>query len=140
MPTIYRGHSGACLGSASTKDELVEMAEQARAGFFGDIDDWSAAELRWDREGVVEEDLTHTASDKWPFDAKIAERGFPLSAASWQSDRNFDISRGDDIITRLRGVADSAARARLAFEVRELLTQSGLMKQSPPCQNLSRPL
>ncbi|MFA4951958.1 NACHT domain-containing NTPase [Brevundimonas sp.] len=39
--------------------ELVELADQAESGDFGDLTDWQEAERRWTAQGVTEDDLRH---------------------------------------------------------------------------------
>jgi hypothetical protein len=73
---------GACLGSSSSPDELLDLAERVEAGELGDIEDWRAAEKRWLTVGVREEDIMYMTDERWPFDKSMAERGFPLVASS----------------------------------------------------------
>jgi hypothetical protein len=48
---------GYCVGNATTTDELLRMAAQARAGEFGSESSWRHAESRWLTEGISVRDL-----------------------------------------------------------------------------------
>ena len=104
----------ACIATASSKEEIERMAEKAHAGGFGDTSDWVAAETRWEKQGVVEEDVSHLRDDRWPFDAGIRVQGFPLSAADSVMSRAPDFKRTEDIVCRLHSVTGRNARTWLA--------------------------
>lgn len=57
---------------------LQQIAQEVRAGVYGDIDDWLAAEERWLNQGITDADLGLLACGKF-FDANVANVGIPLS-------------------------------------------------------------
>lgn len=69
----------ACLSAADSAESLRRLAAKAQAGGLGTHDDWLAAEERWKREGLVEEDLEYLTDSSWPYDHQIARIGFPWS-------------------------------------------------------------
>jgi hypothetical protein len=68
--------------AAETNEQLREYAEVARSGGFGDLDDWLAAEKRWQEAGIEAADMTQPVDGFQPFDSEIATRGFPFGAAT----------------------------------------------------------
>jgi len=86
VPGVLRPHLswvfGSCLASARSQVELNNPVERADRGDLGDFRNWLAAENRWKERGITLEDLLHLTDDRWPFDGEIAERGFPVAAAS----------------------------------------------------------
>jgi len=87
VPGVLRPHLswvfGSCLASARSQVELNNLVERADRGDLGDLRNWLAAENRWKERGITLEDLLHLTDDRWPFDGEIAERGFPVAAASY---------------------------------------------------------
>ena len=69
----------ACLGSCSTGQELLELADRVNRGELGDVEDWKGAEVRWFDKGITREDLISMSEQRLPFDADIRSRGFPTS-------------------------------------------------------------
>ena len=69
----------ACLALSDERDELMEIAGKAAKGELGDFSDWLAAENRWFNIGITQEDIVSMPDARLPFDAKIAETGFPTS-------------------------------------------------------------
>jgi hypothetical protein len=49
---------GACLGSSGSKEELLNLAEQAARGMCGDFGEWCATEESWAVSGITVEELT----------------------------------------------------------------------------------
>ncbi|HEV7893761.1 MAG TPA: hypothetical protein VGP08_24305 [Pyrinomonadaceae bacterium] len=72
----------ACLMSASDRAELLELAARVEAGELGDIEDWVAAEERWNSSGVTEDDLAYSSRKAGLFDEHIARRGYPFRPGS----------------------------------------------------------
>ena len=70
----------ACLGHASDQAGLLALAERAEAGELGDVEDWLAAEKRWQTASVTEDDIVYSSHQSGPFDIDIARRGYPLAA------------------------------------------------------------
>jgi hypothetical protein len=68
--------------AAETNEQLREYAEIARSGGFGDLDDWLAAEKRWQEAGIETGDMTEAKGGVPLFDSEIATRGFPFDAAT----------------------------------------------------------
>ncbi|MDA0170389.1 hypothetical protein OJ998_14920 [Solirubrobacter taibaiensis] len=72
----------ACVGSARAAEEVLARAELAAGGTYGDIEHWREAEVRWRQRGVSREDLEWVSqTGRWPFDATVAQRGFPIAAS-----------------------------------------------------------
>jgi hypothetical protein len=71
----------ACLRTAKTPDDLKELAGRVGAGRLGTQGIWKAAEERWLQRGVTANDLRAMTDNHWPFDERIAERGFPFAAS-----------------------------------------------------------
>lgn len=71
----------ACLKMASSESELQEIADQAEAGRFGNLDEWNEAERRWSEKGITTDDLMYMTDDRLPFDKHIGEIGFPFIVA-----------------------------------------------------------
>ena len=70
-----------CLNSCTNGQELLHLADKAARGELGDVDDWLAAETRWFDKGITRDDLLSMSDDRMPFDARIGETGFPMSAS-----------------------------------------------------------
>jgi len=75
----------ACVEAARRGCSLDCLADRARKGDLGDTATWSEAEARWAQKGVSGEDLTHMTDTRWPFDASLAQIGFPMAAAFVES-------------------------------------------------------
>ncbi len=73
----------ACLDVSSNQNELYEMADRVEKGEFGDIEDWQAAEKRWQDYGIVAKDLDYMNNEHWPFDRNIAQIGFPFAISGF---------------------------------------------------------
>lgn len=58
---------------------LGELASQAAAGNLGDLPEWQAAEKRWQKRGVTRDDLEYMSDERWPYDQRIAEIGYPFN-------------------------------------------------------------
>jgi hypothetical protein len=71
----------ACLYTAKTPDDLEDLARRVGAGRLGTQETWKAAEERWLQRGITDDDLRAMTDDHWPFDERIAERGFPFAAS-----------------------------------------------------------
>lgn len=65
--------------AAGSRQALLELADLAEDGKLGDLAPWMAGERRWQDIGVTREDIEYTASTNLPFDAEIANRGFPFA-------------------------------------------------------------
>jgi hypothetical protein len=78
----------ACLETAQTKDDLKLLAERVAVGRLGTPEIWAAAEMRWSQQGIVDDDFRLMTDDRWPFDERIAESGFPFIACNWSLRRN----------------------------------------------------
>jgi len=76
----------ACLNAAETEADLLRLAEQAASGRLGSIEQWTAAENRWQLAGITESDFQVMTDDRWPFDEHIATSGFPFPC-SWPNPR-----------------------------------------------------
>jgi hypothetical protein len=72
----------ALLLSTWESGELRGFAEAAEKGYFGDVDDWLAAEQRWLEEDVRESDIAYPHEGAVPYDARIDTTGFPLGAVT----------------------------------------------------------
>lgn len=72
----------ACLGAARSHSELQTFAQMARDGRFGSIEEWTAAEQRWESAGIDRSDIEAACEWGCPLDASVATRGFPVSASS----------------------------------------------------------
>jgi hypothetical protein len=74
------------LGWLASISELVrrDIATRIGAGDLGEASDWTAAELRWDKEGIDLNDLAYTVQH-FPFDANVGAKGAPI-ARSWGTD------------------------------------------------------
>ena len=72
----------ACLAAGQTESDLLRLAERAERGEMGSLDDWISAEERWQQAGITNEDLVYLSGPHWPFDAQIAERGFPFAVTT----------------------------------------------------------
>jgi hypothetical protein len=70
------------LSSALNMDAVEEFAKRAAGGDFGDCEDWTKAELRWNAVGIVREDLLD-GSDLSPFSRDIGARGAPHFTSLW---------------------------------------------------------
>lgn len=70
---------GACLEATSTQEELYEIAERVERGELGDIQDWRAAERRWETDGITIQDIEYMTDEHWPFDEQISNFGFPFT-------------------------------------------------------------
>ena len=85
MITIFQRPSNlpwpilACLSTCTNGQELLYLADKAVRGELGDVDDWLAAEGRWFDKGITRDDLLSMSDDRLPFDARIAETGFPIN-------------------------------------------------------------
>jgi len=71
----------ACLCSARSRDDLKELGDRASRGRMGSLESWQFAEERWVRNGLTEDDYHSMTNERWPFDDKVAEVGFPFSAS-----------------------------------------------------------
>lgn len=67
---------GACAAVANSADDLKILAGRVCDGDLGDVDDWVAAELRWNEHGISEADLRHVRDNNLPFDRVIGRTGF----------------------------------------------------------------
>ncbi len=72
LGSLLNGRSAGTLGT---------LAAEVRAGKFGDIADWLAAEDRWRNAGLVDADLVFASSGE-SFDAEVARVGFPSGGFS----------------------------------------------------------
>ena len=68
-----------CLNSCTNSQELLKLADKAKQGELGGVDDWIAAETRWFDKGITRDDLISMSDDRLPFDARIGETGFPTN-------------------------------------------------------------
>lgn len=75
----------ACLGVASTPEELRGLAARASAGELGDTHDWLDAEALWKQQKVIElNELVTAPGSTWPFSKGVQVNGVPLAASrSW---------------------------------------------------------
>jgi len=71
----------ACLGHARTREELLELAERAERGAFGDTEQWLAAEQRWKNKGIGLDDVGAMSDDAWPMRPDMSALGFPFAAS-----------------------------------------------------------
>ena len=74
---------GGCISVATNGDELLNFAQRVEAGELGDVEDWRAAEQRWQSSGITFEDIEYMTDERWPFDKLIAEKGFPMGISGW---------------------------------------------------------
>jgi hypothetical protein len=72
----------ACMAAGQTDADLLRLAERAERGEMGSLDDWICAEDRWQQSGITDDDLVYLSGAQRPFDAQIAERGFPFAVAT----------------------------------------------------------
>nr|VFK51124.1 MAG: hypothetical protein BECKTUN1418E_GA0071001_10053 [Candidatus Kentron sp. TUN]VFK55827.1 MAG: hypothetical protein BECKTUN1418F_GA0071002_10753 [Candidatus Kentron sp. TUN] len=68
----------ACIQAAHQSDDLNRIAQAAKQGKLGDGADWLAAQRRWRKSGITEQDLQHVPKEGLPFDNRIGDRGFPF--------------------------------------------------------------
>lgn len=61
---------------------LIDMAAAVRAGAYGNRDDWTKAEKRWESQGITENDFTIWETGKF-FDNRVAEIGAPRMTATF---------------------------------------------------------
>ncbi len=71
-----------CLATAQSQSELIELALRAERGQLGDASEWRAAEERWATKGAIISDFSIVPAPGSPFDASIANAGFPAEAIS----------------------------------------------------------
>lgn len=69
----------ACLNICESSSDILELAARVRLGQLGDISDWTAAESRWFRDGISQQDLLSMSEHRLPFDARIRDVGFPTT-------------------------------------------------------------
>jgi len=82
---------GGCISAATNSDELLHFAQRVEAGELGDVEDWRAAEHRWQSSGITFEDIEYMTDKRWPFDKLIAEKGFPIGASLWSPRFHFNL-------------------------------------------------
>lgn len=68
---------GGLVALAEDCSTLRLIAEEVRAGGYGDIADWHIAEKRWGTAGIVDSDFKHLACGK-AFDKCVASVGVPI--------------------------------------------------------------
>jgi hypothetical protein len=68
-----------CIAAANSQADIEHFAAKAEAGELGDVSSWHAAEARWKSRGVTDADMAAMTVTTWPFDANIAEIGFPFA-------------------------------------------------------------
>jgi hypothetical protein len=85
VPNEFAWPLAACLSEAKTKEDLLQFAELAEKSQLGTLEQWIAAEERWKSKGVVSADFQKMTDDRWPFDAKIADSGFPFECCNIKS-------------------------------------------------------
>ncbi|HEY0375758.1 MAG TPA: hypothetical protein VGC87_02250 [Pyrinomonadaceae bacterium] len=74
----------ACIRTALSSQDLLDMAVKVEMGMLGDIGDWQAAEMRWRKHGITLADIEYMTDDRYPFDENISRQGFPFAAiTSW---------------------------------------------------------
>lgn len=84
----YMRHAGpwplsmSILNSDNDTSKLAALAEDARRGLLGTLEDWSMAEKRWREEGARSKDVAWGARHP-SVDSSIAERGFPMRATTF---------------------------------------------------------
>ncbi|MDK9700144.1 MAG: hypothetical protein OEM52_08375 [bacterium] len=113
----------ACLTKLN-RERLKFLAESLESGKMGDINDWNTAESRWFERGVTKEDYAYHTIDGLPYDARIAEIGFPIngitlwimhSATLAKQRLNFEINE----------IADQATKYRLFMTIIQLSDDIG---------------
>jgi hypothetical protein len=72
----------ACLSAVEEPADLARLADRAQNGELGVRSNWQQAEERWLSQGITREDFIAMRDDRWPFDASIAESGFPFALDS----------------------------------------------------------
>jgi hypothetical protein len=102
------------LALANTPEELRNLAELAREGALGDRTQWTAAEVRWQRDGVTIADLGHAPALSAPFDREIAERGFPHGPVGWSVRLGLQAEAERFLLEAVDRATNSTAKSRLA--------------------------
>jgi len=113
----------ACLQTANSKEDLIQMARSAESGALGDARDWEQAQVRWLTNGVRDEDVSAMTDDRWPYGPDISKRGFPFfaSAVSTASLQKSEIKVWLELLNQLPG---QKSRAWLASVMLESFSQS----------------
>lgn len=73
----------ACIAWCITHDDAQTLAQRIRKGDLGTRKDWELAEARWIVEGVTRSEMEDLASQDLPFNGRIKEYGFPVSAVTF---------------------------------------------------------
>ncbi len=67
-----------CLKFTQNGEELSQIAERAKEGELGNLNDWQQAESRWKTVGITEEDFASFGENNLPYTKNISKFGFPI--------------------------------------------------------------
>lgn len=84
--------------------DALEISRHVEDGFFGDVDDWLAAQSRWARVGATVFDIEFSPSRGFSFDKEIRTVGFPIRACGGS------VSHGSDLPVQLDRLVEVWAR------------------------------
>lgn len=103
-----------CLVSAESSENLLQLADAAKAGLLGDVKHWIAAERRWIEEGISDNDFGNIRSTTFPLSPEISTTGFPFVVSSWSSSDGAFVNPVSVLIDNLQAIQDIQLRSHLA--------------------------
>ncbi len=68
-----------CLQIVQSTEDLLDLAQLIENGALGSIEDWIAAEERWQSEGINIDDILQQSDSSLPFGSAISKIGLPAS-------------------------------------------------------------
>lgn len=99
------------IAFSESKIAIQECSSLAMEGYFGDSDDWLAAERRWKDQGLREKDFRFIDGRTW-FDASIASVGCPYFS-SWTVGHNRDVTESVANLASVVATIDDPRVARI---------------------------
>ncbi|MBR1167648.1 hypothetical protein [Bradyrhizobium liaoningense] len=94
------------LSEASTQDDLQRISNEIGEGKRGDVEEWIAAEKRWEKSGITQDDLYPDSRGHW-LSAEIARRGIPSWVIAYDRVRATDLSLAKFLLSKAKTIKQS---------------------------------
>lgn len=106
----------ACLNMCKSEKDVLKIAHKVESGKLGDRDCWLAAERRWRKTGIGENDIKSMSEDRLPFDGQIDTVGFPITLPIWPALRLFseDLAAFNKLLSLFEEMEKSETRVLIA--------------------------
>ncbi|MGY4510342.1 hypothetical protein [Bradyrhizobium sp. USDA 3650] len=102
------------LSEANNQDDLERISNEIEDGERGDVGEWIAAERRWQKTGITQDDLSPDSRGRW-FSSEIARRGMPSWVVAYDRVRQTDLSVAKLLLSKAKTIEQPKIAALLTM-------------------------